>query len=340
MDVESRQRAHGGRRGGELSPARLLVLAAIFAAGNAWVVHHVGVDVLAFAGVNTLLLLASGGAAWLTTREQGEARRQGRAVLAAASSTPVLLAAALLLVIVSAFVSSVRVIASDVREPATVRLLAPGDAREEGKRLAEAGSVRFLRATTPFGRPLSLHVEGYLPQPIDLYPFRGATIRTSSLRTMPSALLRVPVELTGHLTGGSMVVTASGREPLTVALDRGQGGVLLGRAAIPAQVIDDWRSELRALVVGGAGTDAPSSAELDAVRERHLRAWRNPVRRTVAVDLRPGTRLVAVLCSRGEVAAGRVEFEVDERPFQDVVLERTSHEEINHEQDDVCRARP
>jgi protein-S-isoprenylcysteine O-methyltransferase Ste14 len=73
-----------------LSPIRCLALAAIFAVGNAWIVHHFGVRPTTLLVVNGFLALASWGSAWLRKQELEALQERARHFLDNLTSTSAL----------------------------------------------------------------------------------------------------------------------------------------------------------------------------------------------------------------------------------------------------------
>ena len=310
--------------GSETFAVRLLVLAGLVAAANAWLIHHAGIDVSGLAAVNAFVAAAAllFGHAGAPAQQAMEGRIRG--LLRRLAKGQALLALGLTLALVGSFVSSVRVIAGAGTGGVQVKLLAQGEPADEAhERPLEAnGIVRFLEATSPFGRPFTLEVTGYLHHSFDLFPFAGTTIRVDrDLRRAPAVLLRIPYEKFGLLDGGAVVVSVPGAEPVTVPTEAGVASVLIGHPArVSRALIAEWRSELAAEpIVADPGA---RDEDREVAREQLLRGWR---RHTVAEQIpvvMPGTTIEATFTSRDGTPVAGARFVVTSEPVQDVYLER------------------
>lgn len=304
---------------------RLLVLAGLIAAANAWLIHHAGINIAGLAIVNTIIAIAALLFGYLGETERDAVQRRLRRVLQWLTNGPVLLALGLSLIMAGSFISSVRVIAGSGTPSLKVELLAQGEsvASDNEQSLATNGMVRFLRPTSPFGRPFTLKVSGYLHHAFDLYPFTGTTIRADvDLRRAPAVLLRIPYEKFGLLERGAIVVSQPGRvESVKVPTRPGRASVLIGHPTqVPRTLLAEWRSELKArlLVTEQAATDQ----EREIAREQLLRGWQ---RYTVAEKIpvvMPGTELKATFTSADGTPVADAVFLVTAEPVQDVYLEK------------------
>lgn len=297
-----------------VSPVRLLLLVALFAAANSWLGFHLGYELAGVSLVTGFMALAGLAVQALRKREQAELKERIRAALVAVTEPSFLASCALALAVVGSLVSSVRVLDSGAGESLSVQLTAEGSQPSEDSRreLAAEGSEQFVRWVWPFGRAFSLEVDGYQRHSFDLYPWVGATLRVArDLERSPTLLLRVPEDKFPLLEGGRMRFRVGDGEPVDVPLQGGSASVMIGREmTIPAAMIQDWRSELLA-----KGLEGP-------VAEERIRSWRNAVQTGGGPGLRPDDRAHAEFVARSGASVAGAEFTVDEAALQDVYLEK------------------
>lgn len=293
-----------------VSPVRLLILAALLAAGNSWLGYHAGfapATLSIVSGFSALVAVILG----LLRKREGAKLKERLRLFAATVTTPNVLASlALVLFGAGSFVSSVRVIGSpsedlDLRLFADDRSSTAGSERSLGVERME----RFVRWVWPFGRPFSIEVSGYQRYSFDLYPWTGKTIRVRrDLTRSPVILIRVPSDKFALLDGGQ-VELSNGREVLLpVALASDSASVMIGRKIrIPATSLLDWKSELEADGVP------------DVEAKKRIRGWKNPV---VAAggSWSSEQRLHAVFRSKDKTEIARADFIIEEVALQDVLL--------------------
>jgi hypothetical protein len=186
------------------------------------------------------------------------------------------------------------------------------DARDKGE------SARFVIASQPFGRPFSLHVDGYIPQVVEVYPVLGLRVRPSrDLRRVPSVLLRLSElhVLAWADSGGAVlsisVIGSNGTKRLLVSTDKPAWAILLGRGqAVPAALTADWRSEL-----------VVADVTPETKKEKHLFQWRRPRQLELKEVLAVGTKVgVELVNAAGNIIAG-TEFFIGREELQDQALE-------------------
>jgi hypothetical protein len=209
--------------------------------------------------------------------------------------------------------ASVTVISDGSLAGATVSLAADGS-REDGtpEQFDESSdAVHFLRFTSPFGRPFSLDVEGYLNYSFDLYPWVGEKIRVSSdLTVSPSALIRLPQRLMVQVQGGRIVVASGGREVAACTTDAGHAALLVGQSMpVFSTFIDKWRYEFV----------ADSIPEQVAARSI-LSWWDRPIVVRPAVPLVPGMVIEASFFNRKGLLLASETFIVGSDKIQDFVF--------------------
>jgi hypothetical protein len=185
----------------------------------------------------------------------------------------------------------------------------------EGRERGEP--ARFVVASRPFGRSFSLHVDGFVPQVVDVYPIFGVRVRPNrDLRRTPSVLLRLSALAVGAWkdSGGAelrvLAVDANGAEQLITSTNEPAWAILLGRGqAIPTTLSADWRSEL---VVKGV---------TEPEQERHMREWRRPRQLPLQQTLDMDKKLRVQLVNARKVVVAQVEFFIGREELQDQAVE-------------------
>lgn len=295
---------------------RILLLATLLFALNAWSVRHLGSsigDLAALNGFAGFVILVLG---WVEQRQADHWREKVRNTLRHAVDAPVLVCLLLLAILGTSFVSSVTVLADGVNGVTDLHLTAEGRARPaEGNETSlegPSGMVRFVRFTSIFGRRLYLEAEGYQRRSLTLLPWTGTTVSLASdLVRLPSVLLRVPATLHSLLPGGKLVIEAGGRAgPVEIPLQAGRASVQIGHvAAIPVAWRTEWRSELRTL------HEIPES-----LRESLFRNWLNPFRSESVLEIVPGQQLrVSMVAANGDEIV-RQDVIIGREPLQDIAL--------------------
>lgn len=300
---------------------RLLVLFPLLLACLLWVQHHLGAGPsnpgwlpLLSGAVTAVLgwlgaLVDDAERAWLAGRLRG--------LVDAATSWRVLAAAGLLALPAVLTVSSLQVAAgpADAGVRAAVSV-APADAADDADRrtLGEAGAVeRFVLFTSPFGRAFRLHVDGYAPEVVRVFPVVGRAVRTDrDLRRAPALLVR--------LSPAAKMVMAEGR--LSISVRRGEGAVevatgrgaraafLMGRPQqVPSGRLAGWWLELQALGVP------------QALVSQTLWEWSHPDRLESSILLEAGMTLEARLLTAAGREVASAEVTLGPEAFQDFRLE-------------------
>lgn len=289
---------------------RVLALATILGLAHALTIRLLGVDPLGLSVVGFASAIATFLFAYLRDRERAELKHRVRGVLFSVVDTSVLLALLLVVVVVGSSVSAVIVIADD--GPAEVCLTAPGRVCDAtaARALDDGDQTRYLRLTSPFGRPLRLEAAGSLAEPLVLYPWLPATFRLSrDLRALPAILVRVPIVKQLLLPGGRLVVSVRGvtSEYPTSA---GKAALLLGRRApIPPDVRANWELEATA-----EGLDSRLAAAA-------MLSWMQPLDGSALHQLTPGTPARVEFRSEADKVSASLLFTVRTDALQDYRLE-------------------
>jgi hypothetical protein len=295
---------------------RVALLALLVAGWNLWTVHHVGIRVTELAAVNAFALALGALLGLLTPEEAEAARGLRRRLLLGLISPPVLFSLLALSLIASSLVSSVRVLADGA--PDTRLYLTPEGQPRDASSAREldgpTGIARYVRLTTPFGRPFYLEAKGYQRHSFDLHPWTGETIRVSAdLTRLPSVLLRLPPSALSKLAGGRLRIRTNGSEWAEIPTEPGRGSVMLGtRTPIPARLLQDWRDELRAVHAPGE--------QGETLRHRIFVQWKSPLVPDHVQAVPPGTALDAEMVSGGGNVVAQTRVTVGRDAFQDLSL--------------------
>lgn len=310
-------------------PLRVLALIPLVGLALLWSNHHLGLGAgypEAMAAVAAVLPVALGMfAKFLEKAEQDSLLASLRKLLARHVTWLLVLVLYFSLGAVALTWSSVLVLSEEGKAAGTVTLRpldeaasAPPlstNARDKGE------SARFVVASQPFGRPFSLHVDGYVPQIVDVYPVLGLRVRPSrDLQRTPSLLVRLSGLHVGAWedTGGAilsvMAIGPSGARRLLASTDKPAWALLLGRGqAIPTALAADWRSEL-----------VVKDVHLEKERERHLVQWRRPRQLDLKEVLDVGTKVRVELVNAKKSLVAEAEFFIGREELQDQALEDPS----------------
>lgn len=221
-----------------------------------------------------------------------------------------------LLALLMATVSSVSVRSDAVGERSTVSLLSleeRGTART-GKLSPDAPLVRFLLATSPFGRVYQVDAEGYVPAQLTVYPLIGRQVLLGrDLGLSPSVLFRPFAEGMAALSDGAVFTVTRLRgdsaERLVAAADSGAAtSFRLGR---PKPISD-------AMVVSWT-LEATASGAPETARAGMLITWRNPKQLTMRGELNPRDCLLAEIRLHDKLKA-RALVTLSDAPLVDVLL--------------------
>lgn len=292
---------------------RIVLLATLLFAVNAWVVRHLGLGFGEFALINSFIGFVYLSIGVLAKGQEESFNEAVRHAFTRALTLPVLLALYMLVLVLTSFVSSVTILAAGESGDISARLTAEGRPPDESTREVVPGPdgmVRYWRFISPFGSSFYLLADGYLRQPLQVRPWIGATVRLSELIRLPSILLRIPYQKHGALQASVLRIQLETGEQYNIELAAFRASVLLGRdEMVPVSIQEAWRSELRTL------SDAP-----EALRESIFRNWIEPLRVESIPALSPGLRVrVTFTTIAGKEVAGR-SFTVGSSAFQDVLL--------------------
>jgi hypothetical protein len=292
---------------------RLLLLAFLLATANAWVSRHFGNKWLYFGVYNGAIGIFWILFGYLGESEQKRSKKIFRNFLMRAVGNSVLVPLLIVILISTSFISSVTVMASGVGGPHSVQLTPEGEKQHEGSSKLlrdETGIVRFIRFTTPFGKPFYLEVQGYLRKHFDLFPWTGATFRIAQdLERSPAILVRIPKERLMLAQGGRIVIEVNGQKPYDFETNQSQGAVLIGPPTpISQSLVAEWRSALKA-------SGAP-----EVLAERAVRMWKNAIATPVEHPLLPGATLACKFLAPGGQIVAETHTVVDKTPVQDILL--------------------
>lgn len=306
-------------------PLRLLFVASVASLGELWIRRHVGWgwDTPWIASVVLFLTVLDAMLGKLSSKEVKESfDRCVRQRLARGLTGRVAMAACLAVILSALVLSSVTIIpgteaVGDGGHLLKAKLLSLSG--QEQPATADRSVVRFRwLSTSPFGRPYRLSVEGYLDEPVVVYPLLGLTIAPDrDLKRSPSVLFRPPraavQSLASDGTFGVRLERPPGPAEVLVALQHGhEGSFLVGRPQpISAALLAAWRLEL-----GAEGVPEPTLDQM-------LRKWSQFRLIQPTWPLAPGMRLVAEVRSRRtdvvDVVA-RAEFVLGADAFYDVPM--------------------
>ena len=214
---------------------RVALLAALLFALNAWAVRHTGTDVSHFAALNGFIMCLTLVLGWIDQQEADSLRERVYAVLRRSVEPQVLIPLYLLAVLGTSLLSSVTVLADGETRRTEVYLTPEGEARDEASRKTLTGPsdlVRYLRFTSPFGRPLYIEASGYQRHGFLLKPWTGTSISLrSDLQQLPTVLLRIPLDLLSALKDSKLIVEVQGAGAVaTIPLSNAYGSVMIGTA--------------------------------------------------------------------------------------------------------------
>ena len=240
--------------------------------------------------------------------------------------TPSLIFLAIFLAILGSVLSTVTVF-SDGGSGANITLVSgtSAAASSEVATLADGQSVkRFLRLTNPFGRLLTLKVDGYQPLVFDLPAWSGTRIHINQdMERLPTLLVRVPIGLMSVAGSAKVVLFAiDANEAATwiseCALANDTATALFGpSAAVPDGFVTRWYWE--ALAAGRAAGDGSTSAAEQGAAKVLLRWTKKVVVRDVS-DVHPGQSLEARLVSADGSVIAFQRFIVSREAIQDILL--------------------
>jgi len=299
---------------------RIAALVVILASADLWLAYHVGVgtDNTAVLSVAVMALM---GAAKLVGKlpdpqQQKHVADSLRAFFRPVLWTPVLMVLAIIGLVVVLTLTSVTVVPRTEGTP--VHACITPVTGKEATEFSTDGSgklARALVATSPFGRPFRLEVDGYLPAIIRVYPIIGTVVRPSNdLRRSPSILFRPPWSVfSSLLNGGTIRILEGSSAPRKLIAEAGdyRGSFLLGDAkGIPTSLRSQWQLELAAANL--RPKDAAATL-LDWSQFKRLTLDPN-------VMLVPGATLEAEIRTRADKPVARVVVTVGNEELVDVPL--------------------
>ena len=272
-------------------PLRVLILALLVVFVNSWLSAHLSIDLGKLLMVEALVALCLKIGSHLGKDDERSVRRAFRTVIEWLLTTPVLATASAILLIGTSLVSSVAVYAGDVEGIRTVRFCAEAKTECTEKTLGrDKQPVRFLRLTSPFGRPFFVEVRGFRRHSFELYPWFPRIIRVSTdLERSPSILFRVPYPHSDVFGGEIRILdAATGREIASGETNADSAALLIGpESQIPEGFTVRWSRQLSA---GGHQVETHPQAF-----ERWFNAARDP-----SVTLTPGARVNAYFFNRSQ----------------------------------------
>jgi hypothetical protein len=292
---------------------RVVLLATILFAVNAWAHHHLGLGLGEFAIANTLLTFVSFSSGFLA-KDQQESWKEGlQLAFSRALTLPVLAATSIAVLALTSLVSSVTIFAAGQDGEISMHLTAEGQAtNEDSQRLLQGpeGSIRYWTFISPFGSSFYLQAEGYIRQPVHIPPWMGATLRVDELTRLPSVLVRVPYQHHASLKNSVLHISVAAGDDHAVELTGETAAVLLGPGTdVPEANKLNWRSELRTL------SDMPES-----VRESIFRNWVEPHHTKSIPAPSPGQQVRVTFTTGAEKTVAQKSFTIGRSAFQDVLL--------------------
>ena len=293
--------------------AQLGQVIALLALTLMWMDRHLGFGLRGagpFAG-----LFVAAGVAWGFVRgfagdaaktAEGRMARMGRALF----SRPLRAGWAAALVFVALVVSSVTLVSSSSTPldaeltPVGARTFAVSGPVREGE------ATRWVVRSSPFGARFNLPARGHIRETVEVFPLAGKQVRQRELRQPSSLLLRPGVEGLMALERGRLDVWQERPGgPRIAEMVATRAAALVGmRQSVPPAWVEDWRQELVFM--------APEPAAAAQI----LTTWKKPKLVTPAIDLAPGTIVVArVSNQRGHVIAEET-ITVGDAPLTDIFL--------------------
>lgn len=316
--------------------SRILLLSFFILMVNFWTIHHLGnkaVQLIIANGPLLLITIYNSFYQLLKKQEIFNIKDKIRSWLLFFLKPPVLIVLYILFFIAGSLVSSVSVMSSGAADKMTVALNPEGPHQQkqtrtqtiifpeeqskikpENKELNGPNDVvRFIKCTTPFGRPFYLQVEKYVRYSFDLYPWVGKKIRvTKDLTIAPSILIRVPDAARMHLEKGKIVVLYKGSITAETKTEEHLGSMLVGHYLLSPNEINEFIERWKMELLGSNITGPPAA--------RCLLAWQQPKEVIPSIALIPGMTLEAKFFIEKEKPIAKAKFRVGSEKIQDVLL--------------------
>ncbi len=292
---------------------RVVLLATLLFAVNAWAIRHLGLGLGEFTVVNTFFGFVYLSIGYLAKGQEESINEAVRRAFARALTIPVLLTICVLALVLTSFLSSVTILAAGQPGSISTRLTAEGHPPDESRKKelqGPDGMVQYWTFISPFGSSFYLLADGYLREPVQILPWVGATIRVGDLTRLPSILLRVPYQHHGSLKDAVLHISPKSLQDHTVKLAAQQAAVLLGpETFVPESNQQNWRSELRTL------SGVPAS-----LQETFFRNWAEPLHAQSIPALSPGQQVRVTFTTAAGKSVAQKSFTVGPSTFQDVLL--------------------
>jgi hypothetical protein len=295
---------------------RLLALGAFIFLVNAWITTNLSehlVKALVANGILAVLSLVGTLMKYLDDRRAKSSASQVQGMLLFFLRTPVLLTLYFAFLIVGSLFASVSVSSDGLAVSAAVRLTAAGDSTSQprSKRIDRTTTMaRFLEWTTPFGRPFSLSVDGFVPISFDLHPWVGKRVSVASdMVQSPSLLIRVPPEFSEQVNEARITLASDTAVLATCKMDAEHWAVLVGESQPAyATFLDKWLLEFKARRIP------------EELASRCLLAWNEPLLTKSSAPLLPNLHLQATLCNKHDILLATRKFIVSSDKIQDIVF--------------------
>lgn len=294
---------------------RIVLLSLFVLTVNLWANNHFGQERLRLWLANgpwLLIAIVGSFSKVLKKEDTAEFGERMKRSLLFSLQTPVLVILYGLFLAIGSLLSSVTVMSGGVDEKMSVKLRTEGAHQHPVTRTLNGADdeLRIFRFVTPFGRPVSLDVQGYQRYSFDLYPGVGKRVRVSSdLQVSPSVLIRTPFSVRPHLEKGRIEVRRRQKLIADVPTSNDRSSVIIGRdQPIPSDFVPRWTMELL--------------AQGDQKRPIYacLLAWRKPQLVAENEALVPGMELEAKFYIEKDKPIASAKFRVGTEKIQDVLL--------------------
>lgn len=292
---------------------RIISATCLLAVLNAWSVKHLGTGINDFALINGLALCLGWVLGFVNQSEKERVEQAWRRIIYGFLQGPVLVVFALLGLTLSLFVTSITLTMDDTDQARNIAFIDRMTNSPIATRVisAEAPTVRYIFWTTPFGRSLSMDVEGFLRHSVEVLPWSGKWIQVDrELSPTPTLLLRMPMRKLKLLNAATLTIKLDGSKPHTLITESGRGAVRIGPSrSLPLDVLTGWKVSLLA-----------TTEQEEKSIARVVWQWQNILDAPFEITLVPGTQVDVVLKNNASAVLAEVSFEVGNQAFQDVLL--------------------